>query len=238
MKVNVKVDMGKLQKTLKKMSKTYGDNHEQAVARLAVATGRQMAIETQAFGANSRKQQEGAIEVGMNVCVFAVTESRYKSLSKSKDKSQFMLVPSVAELDAELEKRRNKKGWVTVKKPTIYVKKNVFGQTLKLRKKRAGKAKGAWLGAGEKAAAKQKGNDRISIGKNFMSYAQKFSRRGNARFSGMLLSKKFCTLVNTYYHAQLKRVVSASARINAVRIATEKTLKWYKKANKANALKK
>lgn len=239
MRVKAQINMQQLARSLKTMAKKYGDDQDQAVSRLAVSVGRQMAIETQAFGVNSRKKQEGAIEAGMRVACWVMENAAFKEIAKNPEKARGIIVVSVSELDEKLEKLRDKKGHVKAQPQgqKLIVSKSVFNQCLKLRKKRAGKAKGAWLGAGEKAAGKQKGNNKITIGKNFMSYAQKFAHRGNARFSGGLLSSKTCTLENTYPYTKLKRVVSDAARNNSLQIATEKTLKWYKKANKENALK-
>jgi len=234
------MDAKELALAIKKMSRIYGDDLKQAVARLAVATGRQLAIETQAFGANTRKQQEGAIEAGMKMSCHAMESAEHKKLAKDPSKAKGIVINSVSELDAKLETMRNGKGHVK-KLPygdKLLVTKTVYSQCLKLRKKRAGKAKGAWLGAGEKAAGKQKGTNKITIGKNFMSYAQKFAHRGYASFWGGLTSWRYgCTLMNSYPHSDLKRVLSNDSRHDAIQIASEKTLKWYKKANKENALK-
>lgn len=239
MKLSAKLDMKKTSRLLKSAAVKYGDNQEQAVARLAVATGRELAVRTQAFGANSRKQQEGAILRGMQSAVRAVTAKEFKAIMKRGGDEAARCVATPNELSEKLDAMRDEKGWVQrqIGDFKLVATTQTFNACYKERKKRAGKAKGAWLGAAEKAAGKQKGNDRISIGKNFMAYAQKFKARGKVNFSGGFLAAKSAYLTNTFFHAKFDRVLPASQKRQAIDDAKVKALKWYRKANKANALK-
>jgi hypothetical protein len=101
-----------------------------------------------------------------------------------------------------------------------------------IRRALSGMAKGGWLGSGMKAAQMQTGGDRIAIGKNYLSYAQKFAKFGRMIMRGGLLSTRYALLKNTVRHAGKKRVLSANGIATAKNQAVLAVVKWYKKANK------
>jgi len=73
--IKAEFDMQKLESSLKKASKAFGDTTTQAVARWSVQTGRELAAETQAWGkGKAAKDKQGfAIEADARRVIWPVT---------------------------------------------------------------------------------------------------------------------------------------------------------------------
>lgn len=142
---------------------------------------------------------------------------------------------SPGEVSEWIELNRTRRGARTAKLPISERKvctEAIFKSAMRERFKRAGMAKGAWLGAGQDIAKHQTGQDRINIGKNFLAYTQKHASKGH----GVPAKSGFspvAVLENRAAHSASKNVVSDRARRDAVAWGARKTIAWYRKALKA-----
>lgn len=225
MKIKASIDRPQLEKSLKKFAHQFGDTSAQAVIRWSVQACREMAFETQPWGKKEvKKRQESAIyQDALNV-VFAL-----ERLPKSKSANP-RHIQSPVELIAWMDENRTK-GKRTRKLPAEK-KKICTTKTLKAavkdRMKRAGIAKGGFLGAGQKIAQAQTGSDKFAIGKNFFGYAQKHMAFGDATKPVVGFTPR-STIHNRAAHTSEDYVLKKSAITKAVNFGLKKTVKWYSK---------
>jgi hypothetical protein len=124
-------------------------------------------------------------------------------------------------------RRRTKKLPVEQKKVCT---KATFGKVLKIKKSRAGRAKGAWINAGNDLSKAQTGTNRVVISGSHLAYARKAARsegKGTPARSSFLPS---ATLTNPVPYSSDGEILSKSAIDNALKWALKNTLKWYKMA--------
>ena len=143
------------------------------------------------------------------------------------------LLATAQEADSWIDRHRGEHGHTErLDQNTIGIApKSVVLAVKRLRREKAGMAKGAWLGAGVDIARYQSGTERISIGKNFLGYAQKHARRGTAKSSGNGF-KPFATLSNRARHSGSGYVLSQSEKSKAIGFGARKTIAWYRRAAK------
>ena len=103
---------------------------------------------------------------------------------------------------------------------------------MKIRYKRAGMAKGGWVGAGQEIAKAQKGASQDRIGVNFLKYAQKHSHFGSAVAPQSGFSPR-SKLTNKVGHSGERHVLARGAFDKASAWGLRKTIRWYKEALKA-----
>lgn len=210
---------------------------------MAVQFAREQTFSTQAFGPSgkAKKQQFDAIEAGIN-SVITVAES-FKANRKSVAcliSGQWRAIPAerfsedVETLNAWVESNRTRRRGRTAKIPPqkrMVTTARTMKKLVARRRLLAGIAKGGWIGAGREAAKFQTGGDRITIGKNFFSYAQKHAHYGRAKKSGGPLSPSI-TLHNTARHTASRNVVAPTQVAKNLVWAKRKTLTWYNRAAK------
>ena len=118
----------------------------------------------------------------------------------------------------------------TKKRPpqTRYIcKQATFNKVATRRAKLWGAAKGAWIGAGQEIARREKGIDRLSIGKNFLSWTQKHTRKG----SGKQVGKGDWTtaiLQNNTTGAAKNEGLSRSSVMKALHLGRKATFGYYR----------
>jgi hypothetical protein len=231
--VSAKYDMQALERSLKKAAGAFGETSAQAVIRWGVSVCRDLAVQTQAWGPNkygrekkqgkttwAKGQQEGAMVADAYHVILIVPK-----VGGSNKKG----LQSAGEVNDWIELNRTRRGARTAHLPVSERKvctEAVFKSAMRERFKRAGMAKGGWLGAGMEIAKHQTGQDRINIGKNYLSYAQKHSNKGH----GVPAKSGFspvAVLENRAAHSASKNVVSDRARRDAVAFGARKTIKWY-----------
>ena len=143
-----------------------------------------------------------------------------------------MVTEDPAQIDSYIQSQRDNRGRVQSDRGRkIITTKKAVQQAIKKRLANAGMAKGAWLGAGKQIAAKQTGTQRINIGKNFMSYAQKHSNLGRATASTNPFAPEAKLINQVRYTASRNSLNSAHAK-QAIDDALKKTVRWYQKAAK------
>ena len=106
----------------------------------------------------------------------------------------------------------------------------VFKATLKKRMNHAGMAKSGWIQAGQMIAARQTGSERIRIGKNFISYAQKIRGKGRISVSKGSGFQPAAWIHNLASHTKSSHVMDQSKVKSQVIWAAKNTLKWYQSA--------
>ena len=221
------LDMPRLQRSLKRFAKDFGDTNAQAIARWGVQTCRELAASTQVFGrsAASKKKQWNSIEAGIRTVVLVVR-------TKDTNNRNVRVLRNAQEASEWVDScRKGRKGRTrripTHEKP--FITEDLLIKTVKHRQKLAGIAKGGWIGAGQDIARAQKGADRINIGKNFLGYAQKHSRFGTSRHprAGW---KPSATISNRSAHSSSSYVLSKSEGNQAVGWGLKKTITWYRAA--------
>ncbi len=234
------IDRKQLEASLRKYAKLFGETTAQAVMRWGIQCARDLAFETQAYGTKqTRLIQENAIwKDALNV--FLVVDKLTMTTKSSKvtagGKSYYVQQKNICNSESDfnwwIEVNRTRRNRRTVKLQPMerkVVSRGNFEAWLKPRLQRAGMAKGAWIGAGRDLAAKQQGMDKASIGKNFLSYAQKHVRLGRAttpRPGG----NPFTQMSNMAPHSRTEHVLRRSRIINAQKQALRKVVKFYKKA--------
>jgi len=238
-------DRPKLERSLRHFAKAFGDSNAQAVTRWAVNACREMAFETQVWGTkDARKRQEAAMIMDaykVLLVVETLTKSKsgagYRATNQGKS---YGVSPENALIDPQavsdwIDQNQNSKKGRTIRLAVQDRKvcdQKTFKQAMKMRLVRAGMAKGGWIGAGQIIARSQTGTERINIGKNFLSYAQKHGGRGRARkpISGW---KPTAQLTNTTAHAGSRYVLANGATKKAIEWSLKKTVTWYRKSVRA-----
>lgn len=218
-------DLPKLARNLKKASREFGDTTAQGCTRWGVQVCREMAKSTQVFGTTkTRGKQEGAM-LKDALRVILVQSGRPKSTRRLR---------SIEEVNDWIDQNRRAKNKRTRTLPINERKlceEKLLMQALKARYKLAGIAKGGWLGAGQQIAAKQTGGEKVAIGKNYLSYAQKHASFGSAALVKNLFSPN-ATLRNKARHTASRHVTDPSAIKHSIGWGAKKTLTWYNKALK------
>lgn len=229
--IKAEVDMATLTRKLKRASKAFGDTTAQAVARWGVQTSRELAIGTQVFGkavGKTKKPQEEAIRSGVLGVVHPVTARQLRQAGGRA-------LSSPSEVNAWVEENRGKNGRTRQMKPRDrkVAKKSDVNKVISLRRKKAGMAKGGWLGAGQDIAKAQRGTQRIRIGKNFLGYAQKHSDMGEVK-KRFIPFRPAAELRNRAKHTRSSYVMKSSTIRRARYWGLRKTLTWYRRAAKAS----
>ena len=223
MKLVMKNDTAKLQASLKKYSKMFGENSAQAVTRWGVQTGRELAFYTQAYGkVGTKKKQITAITADAKKVVNILARASKKLDLQTAEECVDWINEN--RVNRQKRVRRLKDGRKTVSLPN-------FRKAIKMKSVSVGKAKGSWLGAAMDVAKRQKGTNRINIGKNYLGYAQKWASggKGIAAQNGFSPSSKLTSFVD---YVSDKYVLKKRDEADAVNLALKNTVKWYRKALK------
>jgi len=219
MKLKIQNDNAKLQASLKKYSKMFGDNTGQAVTRWGVQVGRELAFSTQIYGkTGTRKKQIQNIRRDGIKFIAILDNSKVKvDLNTAEE--------IIVWINSNLKyKNKRIKKWKSARRRT-------FDKAMSIKNKNAGMAKGSWLGASMDIAKKQTGTARISIGKNFLAYAQKWAKLGKGK-AGSSDFKSQSTLVSTVPWVDDEYVLSTLHTTDSIEKALKSTVKWYRKALK------
>lgn len=236
--ISAKIDRPKLERSLKSAAKKFGETSAQAVTRWGVQVGRELAFSTQAYGNRKGGRPKSSYKPGekiadkqinslmagaMNVLLIA------PKVGATNRKGLF----SAGAVNSWIESNRGNRGR-TKKLPLeqrMVCTQAVFDAAFKQRVALAGIAKGGFLGAGMAIAKHQRGQDRISIGKNYLGYAQKHSGRGSAvpARNGFFPVAK---LINSSAHSASSWVLSKAKSSAAISKGLRNTIKWYNKAAK------
>jgi len=222
-------DMPKLERSLRHFAKDFGDSSAQAVTRWGVQVCRELAIDTQPFGKSVRKKQELAIVADAYRVVFTYPAA----LTRSQKKSERALNSAESVISwMDQNRGKNNRTRNLPKGDRKICSLTTLRKAIRIRMKKAGMAKGGWLGAGQEIARAQTGSAKITIGKNFISYAQKQTSFGDATkpTPGM---NPIATLRNKSSHSSDDYVLKRGQIDRAIGFGLKKTLTWYRQAIKA-----
>lgn len=225
-----------MQRSLRRFAKDFGDSNAQAICRWGVSACREAAKQTQVWGDKSKAAKEkqwGAIDAGARACLIVLEPNEKPRKGKRN------LLDSPDAINQWIEANRRKSGRVT-KLPPEEKKEataDAFRKAMAIRQRLAGIAKGAWLGAGMEIAKRQRGAEKLAIGKNFLGYAQKHASLGRITFNPSS-SNPFGLFHNTARHSASSWVVKPSAIREAMDWGLLKTVSWYRRALKAQDKKK
>jgi hypothetical protein len=189
-----------------------------------VQTCRELAGETQVFGktAAAKKKQWNSIEAGIHSVLNVVADTKKRTTR---------VLTSEQEVSEWIDSNQNSKG--RTKSLSVnqrpFVSEALLKKTITARRKLAGMAKGGWIGAGQDIAKAQTGTDRISIGKNFLGYAQKHSGFGGSTrpTSG---ERATATISNRVRHSAASNVLASAGSTRAINWGLKQTVKWYASA--------
>jgi hypothetical protein len=243
--IEAKFDIPKLESSLKKARAALGDTNKQAVTRWAVQVGRELAGSTQVYGkTGTRQKQQWAIENDARNVIFPVDSMRPSKTGKtvratfegkSFNWSKSRVLNNESEINDWIEMNRTRRRARTAKIPfseAAICTLAVFNKAMKTRFARAGMAKGGWLGASNQAAGMQTGAQRMGIGKNFLSYAQKHGKFGSATLQRGDGFKPIAALHNKVSHSSSPHVLSKAEISKSIGFGLRATIKWYRSAAK------
>jgi hypothetical protein len=242
------LDMQKLNRSIERYAKQFGDSTAQATIRWGVQAARELAVSTAVFGgrgggkfsaSGAKKRQMDAIWMDALQVILAVdSATRTPSGYKITNQGKTYYVPERKFLTSEAQvnqwirinrtRRRRRTPKMPVEERKVALRKTVEG-AIKLRAKAIGEAKGGWLAAGKNLAGKQTGAQRITIGAGYIGYAQKTSATGSSSVSKNLFAP-VVKLTNNVAHSGDKSVLSSKAAQDAINGALPNTLKWYRMA--------
>jgi len=241
--ISAKIDMPKLERSLKRYAKQFGDTTAQAVIRWSIQTCREMALETQVWGQRgTRKKQMGSIEAGALAVVLVVeTLTNVGKTYRATNRGKTYHIPAnrvlsdAGQVSAWIEQNRTRSHKRTRSIPVEERRvctQEVFKRAMLDRAKAAGMAKGGWIGAGNDIAKSQKGAGKMNIGVGFLKYAQKHSHFGSSVEPSPGFSPA-AKLTNKVPYSGEKHVLAGGAFKKASAFGLKKTVKWYKETLKA-----
>lgn len=244
--IKAQPDMAKLERSLKRAAKGFGESTAQAVTRWGVQTCRELAVQTQVHGiGGARKKQVEAIYAGMLAVVQPVSGRTFTALQRGKlgvlriggqsvkvERDQILDSPEA--IIEFIDANRGAKGHTKKLPPDRrgVARESDFRKAFRIRSMRAGMAKGPWIGAGHDLARAQRGTQRVTIGKNFLSYAQKHARLGSARRPRVGF-RAIASVNNRAKHTSSSYVLKRGAIRTALAWGARKTATWYRRAAKA-----
>lgn len=236
--ISARIDRQQLERSLRRAARGFGESSAQAVTRWGVQVGRELAFSTQAYGKRKGGKPKSSYKPGEKI------EDKQINSLMAGAMNVLLIVPRVGATNRRglhssgavnnwIESNRGRRGR-TGKLPLDQRRvctQAVFDAAFKQRIALAGIAKGGFLGAAMDIAKHQRGQDRISIGKNYLGYAQKHSGRGSAVPARNGFSP-VAKLVNSSAHSASSWVLSKAKSSAAISKALGNTIKWYKKAAK------
>ena len=229
---------------LRELAKKFKEDAKQATARLAVASGKELANKSWPWGLGTRARksiEKNVTDSAKRVCYVIPPKStaliaRLKAGGRGarvKYGTWEQVLPGQFKTDPRQINRQIDKVRGRHANPPDYIpwEKMVvcstaaFNKAMTMRRKRIGMDKGGWLGAGIAAARLQAGPDRAKIGKNVANWAQKHRRMGSARPDW-----PYITMTNRMVAAE--GLLPEHNKMIALEDAWDRTEAWYKKAIK------
>lgn len=224
-------------------ARKFGDTSNDALVRVSVIAAREAAVNTQVKG-KSKKKQVDAIIMGTRLNIVPVNARSFNKVAKSRRPSfkmsgryvslgQDQILRSASDVESFVERSRGKNGRVQKLPPEkrAVAKQSDLTKALVQRKKRAGQAKGSWLGAGIRASRFTKGRGE-KIGKNFIAWAQKHKNLGTAKFRRRMIGKSEMLLISKARHTAKPGIFSRADGKKAVATGWRKAATWYRRESK------
>ena len=233
-----KVEMDGIGWKLDDYASQVGETTEQACLRYGVAVARSLATLTKPTRSTAGRRKKAAAAAMRRVVEPMGARDFNKLRKQAKPRVKLggqwyafdkrRLIEDDRQLWRVIE--NNRVNGKTKKRPpqTRYIcKQATFNKVATRRAKLWGAAKGAWIGAGQEIARREKGIDRLSIGKNFLSWTQKHTRKG----SGKQVGKGDWTtaiLQNNTTGAAKNEGLSRSSVMKALHLGRKATFGYYR----------
>lgn len=244
--ISGEVDIKELERKLSKLASSFGEANETGIARWGVAVARRLVKVTQSWGDGKdakEKQQKAMLKDGYRA-MFVVSDPRLVKRIKSKTLTgihsggklwefrphQILITPKAINDWIDLNRTSRTAGVPNLPNGVKCIaSERVFMAAMRIRYRRAGKAKGGWIGAGQKIAKFQKAGSRIAIGKNVAGYAHKFADGGSASMQKSTWEPTGI-ITNKYKHASQEHVLKRRDMEKALIDGGKNTIQWYEKA--------
>lgn len=244
--IQADIDTKAIERQIMSIAKDFGDSNESAICRWGVSVCRDLVKRTQAWGdgTEAKKKQEGSIRKDANRAVYSVTKQTYVNGVASGKLTGLVINGQLITftpdrilktpqevldfIDLNRTSRRNRVPTMKRNMKAIASAANV-NKAVAIKTKRAGVAKGGWVGAGQSIAAKQRKGSRITIGKNVAGYAHKFKGGGTAQ----LIRSEWNPvgkITNNIAYVSTDYVLNKSDATAAINIGGQMTVKWYESA--------
>jgi hypothetical protein len=239
---------------MRALAKDFGDSNESAICRWGVATCRDLTKRTQAWGddTKAKEKQITAIKKDANKAVFVVDRKTYVNGVASGKLSGLVISGELVTFtpDRILKtpqevvdfidvNRTNRQGRVPTMKRNMkgITSRPSFNEAIRIKARKAGQAKGGWVGAGKAIGAKQRKGSRITIGKDVAGYAHKFQTGGTATLQRDTWNP-IGKIINNVSYVSTDYVLKASDASNAINTGGRMTIKWYESAMAAKLKRK
>jgi hypothetical protein len=252
--ITVNLDTKAIERQLQNIASDFGDSNESAICRWGVSVCRDLVKRTQAWGdgTEAKKKQEAAIRKDANRAVYSVTKQTYvNGVASGKltglvingelitfTPDRILKTPQEVLDFIDLNRTNRKNRVPTMKRnmKAIASAPNV-NKAVAIKTKRAGVAKGGWIGAGQSIGAKQRKGSRINIGKNVAGYAHKFKGGGSAQLIASQWNP-IGKITNNIPYVSTDYVLKKSDAIDAINTGGRMTVKWYESAMAAKLKRK
>jgi hypothetical protein len=244
--IQANIDTKAIERQIMSIAKDFGDSNESAICRWGVSVCRDLVKRTQAWGdgTEAKKKQESAIRKDANRAVYSVTKQTYVNGVASGKLSGLVINGELIRftpdrilknaqevvdfIDLNRTNRKNRVPTMKRNMKAIASAANV-NKAVAIKTKRAGAAKGGWIGAALAIGAKQRKGSRLTIGKNVAGYAHKFKSGGSAQLIPSQWNP-IGKIINNIPYVSTDYVLKKSDAIDAINTGGRMTLKWYESA--------
>ena len=238
--ITTEIDQPKLERSLKRFANRLGETNGQAVIRWSIQVCRELAMETQVFGkVKTRNKQEGAMyrdALNVILVVEKLEKTRGRGYSATNQGSKYGVQSRRALTDHQAvndwielnQTKRNARTPELARSEKMVCDMKTFTAAMKIRLARAGMAKGAWIGAGMEIARAQTGTEKMSIGRNFLSYTQKHKRYGDAK-KPVMGFKPAAAITNKLAYSSSSHVLQRSGITKSIQFGLKKTVTFYRR---------
>lgn len=240
------VDTIGIARKIRVLAKDFGETNESAICRWGVATCRDLAKRTQAWGDDTKAKQKqiDAIKKDANKAVFVVDRKTYVNGVSSGKLSGLVINGELVTFtpDRVLKtpqevvdfidvNRTNRQGRVPTMKRNMkgITSRPAYNGAIRIKAKKAGQAKGGWIGAGKAIGSKQRKGSRITIGKDVAGYAHKFQTGGTATLQRDVWNP-IGKIINNVAYVSTDYVLKKSDAAAAINQGGRMTIKWYESA--------
>jgi hypothetical protein len=252
--ISADLDTKAIERQIVSMAGDFGESNESAICRWGVAVCRDLVKRTQAWGddTKAKDKQIAAIKKDANKAVFVVDRKNYVNgvasgkLSGLVINGELVVFTPDRILKTPQEvidfidlNRTNRQGRVPTMKRNMkgITSRQVFDSAIRIKAKKAGQAKGGWVGAGKAIGAKQRKGSRITIGKDVAGYAHKFQTGGTATLQRDAWNPSG-KITNNVPYVSTDYVLKKSDASNAINTGGRMTVKWYESAMAAKLKRK
>jgi hypothetical protein len=252
--IKTKIDTKGLERQLMSMAKDFGESNEAAICRWGVHTCRDLVVKTQAFGKGSeaRQKQKDAIAKDVNGAVFGLSKATNVNKLASGKLSGLVIngelitftpdriLKTPQEVIDFVDRNRtgkNRRVYQMARRKKAIAPIKAITSAIGIKLRRAGIAKGAWIGAGKAIAAKQQKGSRIAMGGGIAGYAEKFKSGGTAGLTRSVWNP-IGKIINNVPYVGTEYVLKKRDAIEAINGGGRTMKSWYEAVIRARLKRK